>query len=207
MTRLLQLMIPALVLCWAAPAVADTTSKAYARSYQLEARGKYTRALAALQRVDAAQQQRYFFRARLGWLRYLAGQHRGAVAAYRQASRLAPQAVEPLLGMMLPQMAARRWKDALAAGRAALRLAPGNEAAVTRLAWIYFNLGRHAEAEQTYRKVLRLYPANLTMRAGLGWALLRQGKKDQAAQAFRAALRVSPSHKSARAGLRALRVR
>ncbi len=179
----------------------DAVSAAFSRSYALEARGKYTRALAALQRVRSSQQHSYIYQLRLGWLSYLARKHRNAIRAYKQAARLAPVALEPLQGLLLPQIAARRWKDALATADRVLRMAPGNYLTSTRKAWILFNLGRYRDAEQVYVKMLRQYPANLTLRAGLGWSRARQGRLADATRVFKAVLRYSPRNKSAARGL------
>jgi len=179
----------------------DTVPASFARSYTLEARGKYAHALAALRRVSASQENSYIYQLRLGWLTYLTRKHTVAIQAYNKAARLAPQAVEPLQGLLLPQMAARRWKDAQKTADRVLAMAPGNYLATTRKAWILFNLGRFREAEKIYVKVLRQYPANLTMRAGLGWARARQGRLAGATKAFRAVLRYSPKNNSAAAGL------
>lgn len=179
----------------------DPVSEAFARSYTLEARGKYAKALVSLKSVHQSQQHSYIYQLRLGWLNYLARKHGSAVRAYKQAARLAPLAVEPLQGLLLPQIAARRWKDALATTDKILGMAPGNYLTSTRRAWILFNLGRYREAAQAYEKVLRQYPANLTLRAGLGWARARQGRLSDAAREFRAILRYSSNNKSAAQGL------
>ena len=195
--------LTALALLLAAPPAraGDGVSAAFARSYKLEARGKYTGAMAALSRVRQGQQHSYIFQLRVGWLNYLARKHRLAVEAYKRAARLAPMAVEPLQGMLLPMMAARRWKDALTTADKILGMVPRDDLASTRKAWILFNLGRFRQAEQVYVQVLRQYPANLTLRAGLGWARARQGQLKEAEKAFRAVLRYSPKNASATRGL------
>ena len=195
--------ITALALLLAAPPAraGDAVSAAFSRSYELEASGKYGGALAALSRVSQAQQQSYIYQLRVGWLNYLSRKHRLAVEAYQRAARLAPMAVEPLQGMLLPQMASRRWKDALTTADKILGMAPGDDLASTRKAWILFNLGRYRQSEQVYVQVLRQYPANLTLRAGLGWARARQGRLKEAGKAFRAVLRYSPKNASATRGL------
>ncbi len=183
-------------------AAQDSVATGYQRSYEREAAGQPRAALKALQSVRG-QQGRYFFQLRLAWLRYRVGEHRSAVEAYRKAARLSPRAVEPWLGLTLPQIALRLWKDAEQSARKVLRMDPHNFQASSRLAWTLYNLGRYSEAERLYGKVLRLYPANLQMKAGLGWALFKQGKKAAAAKAFAAVLAVSPKNVSAVDGLRA----
>ncbi len=175
----------------------------YKKSYQLEAAGKAPAALKALQRCPAAQQKTYFYQARLGWLRYLAADYPGAITAYKKATSLEPRAIEPVLGIMLPQIALRRWKDVAASARSVLRKDAKNFLAQSRLAWALYNLGRFAESTRVYRRVLELYPANLEMRSGLGWAQLKQGKAAAAKQTFGSVLAVSPQNRVALDGMAA----
>ena len=200
-------LLAALCLTLLAPAVQaqDPVTASFTRSYKLEGKGKYAQALTALERVRQSQQHSYIFQLRVGWLNYLGRKHRLAVQAYQQAARLAPLAVEPLQGMLLPQIAARRWKDALTTADKILGMAPGNDLASTRHAWILYNLGRYDDAEQIYRSVLRSFPANLEMRAGLGWSELAQGRKADARAAFAEVLRFSPQDSSATKGIKALK--
>ena len=207
-----KLILPALVaaavgLAVSAPALAQGSNPAdsYKRSYALEASGKYADALAAITPMATKLRSSYFFQMRLGWLRYLAGKHAASVTAYKMAAALKPAAVETHLGMTLPLIATRQWKDAETAAKSALRLVPGNYLATTRLAWIQYNLGRFADAERTYRAVLKRYPSSLEMNAGLGWALLKQERKVEAASLFLAILTRSPEYATAKAGLAAAR--
>jgi tetratricopeptide (TPR) repeat protein len=171
------------------------------RSYTLAQKKQYELAAKALLQLPRGLKQRYFVQLRLGWLRYLAGGHRHAIAHYQNAARLAPRAVEPLLGKMLPQMALRRWKDALQSSRQVLRKAPRNITALRRRAYILFSLGRYSKAIRAYRQAIELYPSDLTMQRGLAWSQLRAGKARAAINSFRAVLALSPSDRSAKAGL------
>lgn len=211
MKRSRMLIIPALValagLAASAPLAAQGANPgdSYKRSYTLEAKGKYSDALAAIIPMASSQRRSYFFQMRVAWLRYLAGKYDASVTAYKQAAALKPAAVETHLGMTLPLMATRKWKDAAAAANRALRLAPGNYLATTRLAWIQYNLGRFVAAERTYRAVLQRYPSSLEMNAGLGWTLLKQGRKAEAGRLFSAILVRSPEYTTAKTGLAASR--
>ncbi len=186
----------------APPADARTTAVAgvYQKSYVLEAAGKYSSALKKMKSVAAQRKHTYYFQMRLAWLSYLSGKHTSARKAYSAAARLAPASVEPLQGMMLPQIAQRRWVDAVRTARKLLRVAPSDFLARSKLAWSLYNLGRYADAEQAYKKVLELYPSNLSMKSGLGWALLKQNKVADARRVFAAVLAVSPKDATAEAG-------
>jgi len=190
------------ILAAVAPADAQASAaEAYQRSYALETNGKYRQAIAALKGVSAQQRKTYFYQLRVGWLSYKAGRNDQAIAAYRRAAKTSPRAVEPLLGLMLPQMSLRRWQDAAIVARKVLRLAPSDFTANSRYAWCLYNLGRYAEAELVYRRVLEHYPSNIEMQAGLGWSLLKQGHKDEAKKIFAMVLALAPKLGSAQKGL------
>jgi tetratricopeptide (TPR) repeat protein len=179
--------------------------QAYQDSYDLEARGAFDGALVALRKAPASEQTTYVFKLRQAWLQYLTGRHDAAIGTYRQAIALMPKAVEPRLGLMLPQIALRRWLDVEKSAREVLAMDPKNYLASSRLAWALYNLGRYPEAEKQYRAVLDGYPSDIEMQAGLGWSLLQAGQGEAAAGIFTQVLRVAPRHRSAADGVRAAR--
>lgn len=179
---------------------ADDAASRFRASYALEGGGDYPGALAELSQLDAHGSLAYAIHLRRGWLLYLAGRHADAVAAYRAAIDAEPAAVEPVLGVTLPLMALRRWKEAEDAARDAIALAPGHYTATSRLAYVLYNSGRHPQAAQVYGKLVELYPADVEMRAGLGWALLKAGEARRACAAFDRVLAIAPTHTSAGQG-------
>lgn len=182
----------------------DPIPALFANSFAHESEGELAAALndvlAILRRDDA----HYFATLRAGYLYYLQARHDDALRMYRRAQELAPDALEPRLGEMLPLMAASRWSEAERLGQALGALAPRDYTIRSRLAWIAYSQGRHALAEARYRAVLADYPSDIEMRLGLGWSLALQGKKDEAAAAFRWVLSVYRDHVRAREGLQAL---
>ena len=186
-----------------APALAAASDNArlYQESYGFEAIGDYAAAIEALHGVTGKQRETYFHHLRLGWLHYNAGAYDASMTAYRAAISLEPGAVEPYLGLLLPQMARRAWKEAVKTARLALERDPKNLVAQSRLAWAYYSQGRYPEAEEAYRATLAMHPANLEMRAGLRWSLLVRGQHAPAEAEFRRILDVSPAYPSALAGI------
>ena len=205
MNPIAKFVIPAMALLLILPATpaAAVPGDRYQESYELEARGKSHQALKALQRLPQREKTTYFYLLREAWLRYLMGDFKLAVAGYKRAAAASPRAIEPLLGMTLPQIALRAWKDAVATARKVLRMAPKSYLAQSRLAWALFNLGRHDEARRAYARVLQSFPADLNMQAGLAWSLLKLGKKPEAKRAFMNVIRRSPKNASALSGLKA----
>jgi len=192
-----------LMLTWTVPAAADDTADAYRASNDLEDAGRYREALQALEDVAPANRGAYVYHLRKGWLTYLAGDYRNSVESYERAISLEPRAVEPRLGLMLPQMALHLWQDTEQTAADALALDPKNYLAGSRRAWALYNLGRYDDAEVAYRRVLELYPGDMDMRSGLAWCLLKQNLGVDAAAQFRIVLQVDPTHATAQEGLAA----
>jgi tetratricopeptide (TPR) repeat protein len=173
----------------------------YRASYQLEANRDAAGALAKMREIRAITGATYFVNARLGWLAYLAGDFGGAAQAYRQAINLAPKAVEPRLGLTLPLLAQRRWRDLERACRDVLALDPHNAVGRARLAHALYSVGNYPDAAALYRQLVADYPADLDHQTGLGWALWRMGRRAEAAGLFQAVLAVSPDNANAKQGL------
>ncbi len=182
---------------------AGDAAERYQESYVYEAKAKYAQALASLERVDQASKNTYAFHLRRGWLRYLSGKYEDAINSYQQAARLQPKAIEPLLGMIYPTIALRRWQDVVKTARAARAFEPHNSFATGRMAYAYFNLGQYREAEKLYSEVVTRYPADVEMRSGLAWTLLKLGKRRKARRQFRAVLAIAPRQESALLGIKA----
>jgi len=198
----------ALSLCcavfFATPVRAEGNADLMQRSYDSEAVGKLQDSLAALDLLSPPLRDGYVVALRKAWLLYRSGRHPEAIAAYARAISLAPAAVEPRLGMILPQLALRRWGDVETQTRAILKLDPANYLATLRLAFSLYNLQRYAESATFYKKLVDLHPADVEVRAGLGWALLKMGKYKEAAAEFHFVLDIAPRNELAKEGLKAL---
>lgn len=175
----------------------------FQRSYDSEATGRLPDALAALDRLPPQRQASFVAQLRRAWLLYRLGKYAESIDAYSQAITVAPKAVEARLGILLPQMALRRWSDVETQARAALRLDSSNYLATLRLAFTLYNLRRYDESTGLYRKLSELYPSDVEVSSGLGWSLLKGGKTAEAAGVFKEILEVAPRHALAKEGLKA----
>jgi tetratricopeptide (TPR) repeat protein len=173
----------------------------YRESYRLEAAGKAAEALEPMNKVKASAGASYFVAVRVGWLAYLAGRFADAAAAYREGIQLAPAAVEPRLGLTLPLLAQKSWRELESACRDVLKLDPNNGVARTRLALAHYSIGNYPDAAVVYRKLMEEYPAELDHQTGLGWALARMGRTKEAKALFAAVLAVSPDNWNALQGM------
>ncbi len=180
----------------------DPDAARYQRSVELETEGKYKDALSALAGITGSSANTYMFHLRRGWLLYLTGEYEKAIKDYTRATKHEPLSIEARLGLMLPQLAARKWLDAVSTGRGILKLDAGNYLANSRVAYAYYNLGRWKDAEIYYRTVLQAYPGDTDMRSGYAWCLFKMGRHADAKREFRAILEVAPKHAAAIEGIK-----
>ena len=173
-------------------------------SFAHEATGKTTNALADVKAVLQMDGDHYVANLRAGWLHYRSGEYADSIQFYRKAVALAPRAVEPKLGLMLPLMAAKRWSEAERTGKQIMTTAPRNYLAASRVAYIHYVQGRYARAEEGYQAVLRDYPSDLDMMLGLAWIYLKQGRNPDARAMFQRVLSIRRKNESAKAGMQAL---
>jgi tetratricopeptide (TPR) repeat protein len=185
----------------------SAAARAWQASYSAEAAGNYDAALDALDQLPGALGRGYTANYRRGWLHYCLGRHADSIAAYSSAIAAEPDAVEARVALLLPLMAASKWRELIKVAHDVLKRDPQNYLALQRMAYAQYNSQRFPEAEQTYRRVVKLYPSDLDTRAALGWAVLRMGKQPEAAELFRAVLELSPKHASASSGLQAAAAR
>ena len=123
--------------------------------------------------------------------------------AQAQAAEAA-QAIEPRVGVLLPQQALRRYSDIETQARAVLAIEPHNYLATLRLAFAYYSSGRYAEAVGLYAALKDLYPSDADVRSGLGWSLLKSGRSAEAIRELRELLSIHPRHALAKQGLELL---
>lgn len=183
---------------------AQSGDEALLQSYDFETAEKLKDALAALDQLPPARKGTYLGWARRGWLQYRLGQHADSVESYRKAIALSPQAIEPRLGILLPQLALHRWADAETVAKDVLRSDAGSYLATLRLAFVYYNQHRYAESATLYQRLRDLYPSDTDARSGLAWALLKLGKTQESAKEFRDLLAINPRLAVARQGLQIL---
>ncbi len=202
MKKSLFLAVGALSL-WMGVARADGNAELIQRSYDSEATGRLADSLSVLDQLSAPRRDAYVVTLRKAWLLYRLGRYAESTEVYVRAIALAPAAVEPRLGILLPYLALRRWSDVENQARAILKLEPGNYLATLRLAFACYNLQRYAESTALYRKLIDLYPGDVAVRGGLGWALLKLGKYPEASAEFRNILEIAPRNELAKEGLKA----
>jgi tetratricopeptide (TPR) repeat protein len=127
-----------------APAPLTGAAAAFQRSYDEEAAGRLDAAHEALDALPSPHNESYVTALRRGWLLYRLGRHADSITAYAKATSLEPESIESRVGALLPELAARRWRDAEATAREVLQRDPANYYGNLRLAFAVYNLGRAA---------------------------------------------------------------
>lgn len=188
----------------ATAAEGDQAAQRFASSFAHEAKGEIDQALNDVLVILRGDGKHYVATLRAGWLYYAGGRYADSVAMYEAAEKLAPRALEPRLGLMLPLMASERWSKAELVGKELLKLAPRDYTVRSRLAWIAFSQGRYKEAEKLYASVLDDYPSDLEMMLGLAWTWLREGRKADAKGMFEQVLSIRSDNVQAKTGLQSL---
>lgn len=179
----------------------DMSAEAFRKAYQLEQERKYADAVAVLSELRSQKGKEYFVHIRLGWLNYLAGNFAPARSHYEDAIRNQPRAIEPLLGLLLPQLAEEQYSDAEQTARQALQLDSLNYLARLRLAYALRKQKKFAEAEKSNDLALKRYPTDVSLLLEQALCYQGQNRADEAVQFFKLAQLVEPSNATAAAAL------
>ncbi len=183
---------------------AEDMSAHFEKSFNFETKGDNASALNEALKVLQIQPGHYTATLRAGWLCYLLGRFDDSIVHYRKAISLAPQAIEPRNGLLLPLNGAGRWKEAEAAAGEALQIDPMSYLANSRLAFALYSMGKYDEAAKEYMKIVKLYPSDVEMQVGLGWTYLKMNDKKSAAEWFSKVLKVRRTNSLALAGMEAI---
>ena len=182
----------------------DTIPGLFSLSFQKSREGDLRAALNAVYQILQKEPKNYTANLRASWLLYSLKRYSQSETRYRKTVDIAPRAIEPRLGLLLPLMAQRKWAQVEEIIVNLLKYDPLNYTLNSRFAYVLFVTGRYGAALKYYNKVLVLYPSDLDMQLGMGWTQLKMGNNLEASRWFQAVLNVMPTNTSARAGLNAL---
>lgn len=172
---------------------------AWQSSYQLEAAGKYTEAMAAIEPVSVNGPDAELKLMRRAWLFYLPGKFDESIREYRLAIERNSRSVDARLGVILPLLAAKRWREAEQGARAVLDMAPNNYTGLVRLAVAQEGLQDWAGMAKTAATLVSGYPMDATAHVYLARANAWLGKRPEAVVAYTAVLARYPGHLEAKA--------
>lgn len=184
-----------------APPVKSASLEAYAKAAQLETEGHYHEAIKLLGAITPERSEAYFLQLRLGWLNYLAAEYELSQRHYERAANLAPKAVEPLLGLLMPLLAANKLILTEMTAREIMELDPKNYTANLRLGYALRLQQRYAEAEKVIAGMLPLYPSDISLLLELGLSIDAQGRNEVARGYYQQVRLLSPENPTALAAL------
>jgi len=191
--------------CLALVLLAGTASEAqapWADSYAREAAGDYAGAMRALEPVLEADGEHELGVLRMGWLRYLDGDYNASLREYRRALELNADSLEARLGLTLPLLAQRRWREAAAEAEQVLAVAPWNYYAHLRRLVAEEGLQQWQTLATHAAELAARYPSDATALVYLARARAWQGNVAAARQAYARVLERVPGHEEALAYLR-----
>ena len=169
------------------------------KSYQLEAAGKYNEAIAALDVVSATSPDAELKVLRRAWLYYLPGNFSDSIREYRLAIERNSRSIDARLGLTLPLLAQKRWREAEQSARAVLDLSPNNYTGLLRLALALEGQRDWAQLAKTAATITSSYPSDVTGFVYLARAYAWQEKRADAVAAYQAVLIRYPGHLEAKA--------
>jgi tetratricopeptide (TPR) repeat protein len=180
-------------------ACAQVQQSVWQNSYQLEAAGKYNEAIFAMEPIPANGPDAELKLLRRGWLFYQAGKFDESIREYRLAIERNGRSLDARLGLLLPMLAAKRWREAEQAARTGLEMAPHNHTASVRLAIAQEGLQDWAALTKTAATLVADYPSDATAHTYLARANAALGKTAEALAAYSAVLARYPTHQEAKA--------
>jgi tetratricopeptide (TPR) repeat protein len=180
-------------------ACAQVQQSVWQNSYQLESAGKYHEAIFAMEPIPANGPDAELKLLRRGWLFYQAGKFDESIREYRLAIERNSRSIDARLGLVLPMLAAKRWREAELAARSALDLAPHNYIASVRLAIAQEGMQDWVALSITATALVADYPSDATAQTYLARANAWLGKRPEALAAYSAVLVRAPSNLEAKA--------
>lgn len=177
---------------------AHAQEAAWQTSYQLETAGKYSDAIAALDVVPANGPDAELKALRRGWLYYLPGNFSDSIREYRLAIERNSRSIDARLGLTLPLLAQKRWREAEQSARTALELSPNNYTGLLRLVLALEGQRDWAMMAKTAAIITTSYPSDATGFVYLARAYAWQEKRADAVAAYQAVLVRVPGHLEAK---------
>jgi len=134
---------------------------AYYRSYQYEQSQNYDDAIRALMPIYNGAPNAYTLNLRIGWLHYLSGHYNNSLTHYEKAAKTAPDAIEPILGQLLPLLAQQRYEEVEQYANKILRQDKYNYYANLRLIIAQRLQNKLDTAQRNTQKMRTLYPSDV----------------------------------------------
>lgn len=166
----------------------------WAESYRLESLTRYEEAAQVLVPLLDKQPTHEFVSLRLGWLKYLNGNHNSAIEHYKKALAINSKSIDAKLGLTLPLLAQQRWKEAAKFAQETLDIAPWNYYAHVRLMIAEEGLRQWTTLADHANEAYRHYPSDATILVYLARANRWLNNNKDAKDAYQKVLERVPGH-------------
>jgi tetratricopeptide (TPR) repeat protein len=171
-----------------------SVSELWSESYRYEAMGEYATAAQSIEPLIRHNPRHEFAVIRHGWLNYLQGKHNESIDDYKKAIEINPNSLDSLLGMTLPLLAQKRWREAANYATKVLATASWNYFAHIRLMTCEEGQGQWKTLELHADSVASRYPADATVLVYLARARSHLGKTSSARTTYKKVLARVPGH-------------
>ncbi|HEC85572.1 MAG: hypothetical protein DRR19_17405 [Candidatus Parabeggiatoa sp. nov. 1] len=145
----------------------------------------YSNAIKSILPVLRAYPSGYTVNLRLGWFYYLMGHYANSIAHYNVAIKMAPSAIEPKIGLLLPQLAQERYSEVEQTAYKILKSDFYSYYGNLRLSVALRKLKKTELALKVVNKMLILYPTDVTFLVEMGLLYQQSGEKEKAKAVFK----------------------
>ncbi len=176
---------------------AHSNETVWEKSLEFEAQKNYEQAATVLSPLIENNSDEYAL-LRSAYLSYKQGEFNDSISQYLEAIDLNPQSIDARLGVTLPLIAQKRWRQVQRFTYQVLRQSHWNYTAHIRLLIAEEGMRKWKDLAGHARQVVKVYPADTTARVYLARAYLWQGNTRAAINAYTEVLKRTPAHAEAR---------
>ena len=160
-------------------------------SYSLQAKGEYEKAIKVLVKANVSGEYALL---RYAYLNYLQGNYNTAINKYKQAIKLDPASIDAKLGVTLPLLAQKRWRQVKKYTLQILQQSHWNYTAHLRLMMAEQGMRSWDDLVTHAKQLAKVYPAAATPLVYLARAYAWKGKVRNAVTIYRKVLKRIPDH-------------
>jgi tetratricopeptide (TPR) repeat protein len=171
-------------------------------SYALEASAQYAEAAALIKPFVSDFELSELADMRLAWLNYLQGNYSKSISYYKDIIDNNENSIDAYIGITLPFMAQKRYKNATKYTKKALKISPYNYSASAKLMFLYYLQGKWSSLRDFSSNVSKHYPALVEPLVYLARAYNLTGDKKLAKKTYKKVLALFPTHIEANSGIK-----
>ncbi|MDX2464124.1 MAG: tetratricopeptide repeat protein [Porticoccus sp.] len=166
----------------------------WTESYRLEALSQYDNAANTMSQIIKKYPNNDFAVSRRAWLNYLRGAHNESIRDYEKVLEINSKSLDARIGILLPFLAQRRWREASSNANKALKISPWNYYAHVRLMISEEGEKKWDALAKHAKEVSQRYPSDATVLVYLARANDRMKNTQEARRAYEQVLERVPGH-------------